>query len=195
MINSRDVDMAIRGWYPPMFKRRGVTLGTDIHAFTEIKVNERKLLRGDPDEVKLLERRALGGDPEAQARLDLIAPLEVWRPLELFPDEVKSRIRIYEEDRNYSLFGLLAGVRRTDCGVIDEPRGLPRDVTDWVGSKFVEGDDHSASWVTIDELMMELEGFRNDGHWLKDANLFDHAEDVFKVFGAERARLVFWFDS
>lgn len=55
-------------------------------------------------------------------------------------------------NRNYMLFGVLAGVRWYDADHI-EPRGLPEDITAASKKKFYEGNDHSASYFTLKELL------------------------------------------
>lgn len=56
--------------------------------------------------------------------------------------------------RNYMLFGVLAGVRWYEAEHI-EPRGLPEDISESTKSnksKFYEGDGHSASYFSLNEL-------------------------------------------
>lgn len=55
-------------------------------------------------------------------------------------------------NRNYMLFGVLAGIRWDEAVHID-PRGLPEDVSSSTKSKFYEGDSHSASYFSIKELL------------------------------------------
>jgi hypothetical protein len=69
------------------------------------------------------------------------------------------------DNRNYSLFAILAGVRNgsgfagTDLGdpvvPISEPRGVPEDVSDEVRKEIEQWDidGHSHSWFTIGELL------------------------------------------
>lgn len=56
-------------------------------------------------------------------------------------------------ERNYILFGILAGVRQED-GItpIAEPRGLPED-SDPETIKEAQSGDHSFSWVTLAEVL------------------------------------------
>lgn len=57
-------------------------------------------------------------------------------------------------DRNYAVFTILAGVRqRDDVTGIDEPRGLPADLSP-LGRRLltVDCDHHSESWLTLDEV-------------------------------------------
>jgi hypothetical protein len=63
--------------------------------------------------------------------------------------------------RNYTLFGVLAGVRGRD--EICPPRGLPDDVSDIVkkNSDRWDGDGHSHSYFTLDELK---EYYKNNSH-------------------------------
>jgi len=56
------------------------------------------------------------------------------------------------DHRNYSLFGVLAGVRR-DGPPIAEPRGLPRDCSEEVRKRLEEPDYHSRTWFTLKELL------------------------------------------
>jgi hypothetical protein len=54
------------------------------------------------------------------------------------------------DDRNYGVFGFLAGVRNySDVPPLSEPRGLPDDIQEgddgWLG-------DHSFSWLVASEL-------------------------------------------
>jgi hypothetical protein len=56
--------------------------------------------------------------------------------------------------RNYELFGILAGVRDPNNDAIDDPRGLPEDVSSVTkkASDRWDGDGHSHSWLTLREL-------------------------------------------
>lgn len=56
-------------------------------------------------------------------------------------------------DRNYGLFGILAGVRAEGVTPIAPRRGLPANVSE--GTKYLSdrGDGHSGSWLTYDELV------------------------------------------
>lgn len=58
------------------------------------------------------------------------------------------------DDRNYTLFSVLANVRnKGNVPPIDEPRGLPEDLL--VSERFIDRflGDHSFSWVTFDEVL------------------------------------------
>jgi hypothetical protein len=63
------------------------------------------------------------------------------------------------EDRNYGLFGVLAGVRDPNVAPIAEPRGLPDDagvMFDGDGYPEINGKwlgQHSFSWVSATELV------------------------------------------
>lgn len=107
--------------------------------------------------------------------------------------------------RNYRLFGIMAGVRDNSVDPVCEPKGLPDDlsvVTQYY-VKYWEGDFHTASWFTVDELNHL---FRK----CEDAELISASSISFNwlgyVFGndcnsmkyqelAEDIRLVFWFDN
>lgn len=61
---------------------------------------------------------------------------------------------IRDTNRDYHLFGILAGVR-TPCHPIQPRRGLPYDVSDGISTihKQWGSDAHSASWYMINELI------------------------------------------
>lgn len=101
-------------------------------------------------------------------------------------------------DRNYVLFGMLAGVRG-DGPTISEPRGWPPDLSPEVKTA-IENDmgDHSASWLTVKEILefhksgeqqQYCEHFFN---WLRFESTW--LEYIVKET-PERVRLVFNFDS
>ncbi|MDG3006431.1 hypothetical protein [Paludisphaera mucosa] len=115
-------------------------MGCDIHFYVENKVN---------------------GDWQSADR---------WEPSEASGHEVEPASSIHYKkrfysDRNYSLFAILADVRNgrgfagCDTGngfvPIDDPRGLPDDVSDMVkaASDCWDGDGHSHSWFTVAELL------------------------------------------
>jgi hypothetical protein len=56
------------------------------------------------------------------------------------------------EGRNYTLFGVLAGVRGGDDHMIAPPRGLPTDMSPEV-AKYHEDVDHTPSYLTLRELL------------------------------------------
>ena len=60
------------------------------------------------------------------------------------------------DNRDYSVFAFLAGVRNYDhCEPISEPKGLPDDVCDEIQENFEswQDDAHSASFLTVKELL------------------------------------------
>jgi hypothetical protein len=62
----------------------------------------------------------------------------------------------YLDDRNYGAFGFLADVRNySGVPAISEPRGIPADVSPVVAKEYKSwyGDAHSASWLSIAELI------------------------------------------
>lgn len=69
-------------------------------------------------------------------------------------------------NRNYTLFAVLANVRNYgNTEYIDEPRGLPADVSDFVKDDYERSEfiSHSHSYVTLQELI----DFHKQGHPLK----------------------------
>jgi len=109
--------------------------------------------------------------------------------------------------RDYVMFGLMAGVRGKEK--LFEPRGLPDDVP--FSYKFdhdrLDGDAHSASWLTTQEVRMvadaypevaeRLDGKRRQNPWLAALvglmEAVDRWSDEYDPDGG--AVLIFWFDN
>ena len=105
------------------------------------------------------------------------------------------------DGRNYNLFGVLAGVRSREEGMIDYPRDLPDDLSEEIRDEYMSWgcDAHSATYYTLDELLDsdyrkmsvgELAEIRLK-YFFKDVldtclKLTDNPSDF---------RLVFWFDN
>lgn len=99
--------------------------------------------------------------------------------------------------RNYSLFEILAGVRGDDDNAIEPPRGIPDDAS--LGYKTVsdrwDGDAHSHSYFTLDELL--------DVDWSQydDRNLYldEFLATIEKMKGIDNdtrnVRCLFFFDN
>jgi hypothetical protein len=96
--------------------------------------------------------------------------------------------------RDYTLFGILAGVRnRSGNQPIAEPRGLPPDVSPEVFRLAEEfGDDgHSHSSLLLSEILGWEDGFPQ---WQGDE--WGKAIEIMKKLGEpDRVRMVFWFDN
>lgn len=80
-----------------------------------------------------------------------------WAPGEFYVED-----QLYK-DRNYSLFGLLAGVRVNDPTIAIYPRrGRPKDAS--FGLQYLfniwEGDLHSTSYLTLAELLENIDKFK-----------------------------------
>lgn len=58
-------------------------------------------------------------------------------------------------DRNYWLFGILAGVRAVSFTAIKEPQGIPKDVSSGIMKCWIDyqGDGHTPSYYTAKELL------------------------------------------
>jgi hypothetical protein len=99
-------------------------MGADIHTYVEKKVNNKWI--------------AIEGKnpyyPEYDKKNEYI--LEGW---------------IYN-DRNYTLFGILANVRNHDVECIAEPKGIPEDVSKDIEEEIDNCDLHSHSYFTLKEL-------------------------------------------
>lgn len=107
--------------------------------------------------------------------------------------------------RNYTLFGVMAGVR-CQKDTIAEPRGLPSDISKQTKfqSDVYGSDGHSHSWLNSREFISVIEQFSLDsrkdqwtniGYLMGDSykDFYKYPEDRTK--GIQDFRLVFWFDN
>lgn len=109
-------------------------------------------------------------------------------------------------DRDYQLFGKMAGVRDRDETPIAEPRGIPDDATFTTKLDYAHDQGHTPSWLSSSEIheiiewmgkrekewySPELEqfGFLFGNGWLVDGKDHGHPKEL------EDVRWVFWFDS
>jgi hypothetical protein len=108
-------------------------MGADIHLFTEIK----KSINSEDKWVNVDNWRY---NPYYQEGND--------------DGERMLSVESIYSGRNYELFGILAGVRDRNNDMIDDPRGLPEDVSEVTKkeSDRWEDDGHSHSWLTLREL-------------------------------------------
>jgi hypothetical protein len=160
-------------WVPPSrqrnFKENRI-VGCDIHAYVEVQ--------GDQDWQKV---GAVFDNPDYRPE----SPPNDWNT-----PRTDHPIRW----RDYTLFGILAGVRnRSGNQPIAEPRGLPSDVTPDVRRLSEEfGDDgHSHSSLLLSEILGWEDGFPQ---WQGDE--WGKAIEIMKKLGEpDRVRMVFWFDN
>jgi hypothetical protein len=102
----------------------------------------------------------------------------IWVSADEWTDEYGEGLEVpYEDqfsDRDYNLFGFLAGVR-TESEFDLDPTGVPKDVCENIKNCFdrMEGDAHSASSLSLEELKW---------HW---ANLSDKVITVSGMKDAE----------
>ena len=111
-------------------------MGCDIHVFVESRA------RRDDDDGTWYNRD----------HFTINYGYEVGREFEL--GAMYEQVPIYN-NRNYDLFALLAGVRSSSNIVpIDEPRGIPDDVCEFIQSEFDKWHDdaHTPSFFTLAEL-------------------------------------------
>ncbi len=100
-------------------------------------------------------------------------------------------------NRDYVLFGYMAGVRKKDVEPVVPLRGFPEDASLWVLSEWHEwdGDGHHPGWLTYDELYKahsHVVSYRNEGEFTMVAVLA--AMHSLQCSGME-TRLTFWFDN
>lgn len=118
-----------------------------------------------------------------------------------YPDEPKyRRVHLNNERRHYTLFGLLAGIRNYNIKPIAPPRGFPKDASKSIteGYNSWGSDAHSASWLTLAELMNAA---RSHPDLLDDlvAELQEYFNRIFPnpapLITQNELRIVFWFDN
>jgi hypothetical protein len=105
------------------------------------------------------------------------------------------------DDRNYRLFGILAGVRTSPKeGPIVEPRGFPDDASDDLSDNYKSWglDAHSASYITLTELLnvdwKKYEDDYADGVYLD--GFLKSIEKMKEIdTNSDNVRCVFWFDN
>jgi len=101
-------------------------------------------------------------------------------------------------DRNYLLFGILAGVRDRSVKPISEPRGLPQDVSPEVEarSEYLGVDGHSHSWLTLAELYAyPWEEVMGDAYGAPKYFVSETLPRLEKLGESENVRVVFFFDN
>lgn len=113
------------------------------------------------------------------------------------------------QDRDYSFFAALAGVR----GSGPEPRGMPEDASPLVREECDDwsGDGHSHSWYSArefvpifmahkmsDDELAKLVGYKLTAHYdvnITNTVLYDHLAIHLPHDAPENIRFVFWFDN
>ena len=141
----------------------------------------------------------------------------VWEPLNLYIDKDGEKKCVnFFTDRDYELFGQLAGVR----SMIDPfvyPRGLPDDISEFVENEYKRGefilddgtianDFHSATWYDYVELKLysekEESAIVEDFDYTRNPSAYfveriDFVLDLYWIFYPKPndIRIVIWFDS
>jgi len=108
-------------------------------------------------------------------------------------DQVDEDLREWYADRNYSVFGALAGVRGA-VTPISGPRGFPSDISQEVADEAASwGPDwHSKSWLTPKELLAY--NWNTADYCFGNFLRFLH-EEVEPLSREKEIRLVFAFDN
>lgn len=99
-------------------------------------------------------------------------------------------------NRNYTLFGLMAGVRIPEYKLFDA-RGVPSDVSDGARIEHIEWgtDAHHPSWLSLIEIKSVYGEFEHIvGGRNRDALAVMQAMDALSM-GYDDVRIVFWFDN
>ena len=97
-------------------------------------------------------------------------------------------------DRNYRLFCVLANVRCYGVPSMNEPRGLPKDISCEMEElyKLNDGDAHSCSFWTAKEFLSYTWGDILDHDWLIFYNIMTM---LVSSYGEDNVRFVFFFDN
>jgi hypothetical protein len=114
--------------------------------------------------------------------------------LELMFEEKWLYIGELQSKRQYDVFGRLAGVRSDEAPFVKIIERLPENASEGVKEQFSdwEGDAHSLSVITMEELEGFVQKFKEKSFfvkkWLKVCQQSIGA-------GAEDARVIIWFDN
>ena len=118
-----------------------------------------------------------------------------------YPDDPKyERVCLINERRNYTRFGLLAGVRNYGTKPIVAPRGFPKDASKSIAEEYASwgSDAHTASWLTLAELMNAARSHPDLLNYLV-AELQEYFNRLFPnpspLITQNELRIVFWFDN
>lgn len=131
---------------------------------------------------------------------------DIWIHVEYKSRKTGKWTYAYEADgdRNYKLFGILAGTRG-DCRPLYDPRGLPSDISDKAKKEYEDwgADAHTPSWLTTQELKECLntaiertkDSYRDEMEkWLKPYyEIYEKMNE--KEAQGEPCRMIFWFDN
>jgi hypothetical protein len=114
-----------------------------------------------------------------------------WRPVDV--ETGLPELKEIEIDRNYALFGALAGVRRPQgCVTIPTPRGLPVNAS-WQVREEAGFDGHSYSYLYLRELIAY-----DWGTQITDDFCMTVLPKLSKLMEAgysiDEIRILFWFD-
>lgn len=141
----------------------------------------------------------------------VLPPEHAWDPWLVEQNWLDDARQEWFHNRNYALFGVLAGVRG-DGPPIAEPRGLPGDVGEEVRA-MIDNDgrdsdvywlgDHSFSWLTLDEILAydwdRPAGYYSDGRPMREwcSEFLTRTVPALQDLDPDprNVRLVFGFDS
>ncbi len=110
------------------------------------------------------------------------------------------RLTRWTSERNYQLFGRLAGVRDPDVEPISEPRGLPEDLSEAVRIAQENESDHSHSWLFVEELTPapDQSPFKGQGpldYWKRFEGRIAPLRAHAATLPPKSVRVIFGFDS
>lgn len=169
-------------------------MGCDIHMFLERKTNSNKY--DGPRDLSESRNEKIEQVIPGDENIERWVSADKWEVDEYDKNHLRvSYKNSFYNDRNYYLFGILAGVRYRDVKIIKEPRGIPDDCS--YGYKYMakkwEGDAHSHSYFTLKELL-DVDWSIYDDNYIDD---FLKSLDRMKEIDPDpnKVRLVFFFDN
>lgn len=172
-------------------------MGCDIHTYVEI-YKDNKWIQIDPLTCSIeLEKKYYHYNASI---VNSTNPIEEAK-FQLTPRPVLSvswEKQIFS-GRNYTLFGLLAGVRSSFHDSHIPPRGLPEDMSDTLRDIVNHDYDHTGHWYTLKELLQikypsELAFFFSRRKRNSTINKLKRRAKKYDV-PFDKIRIVFWFDS
>ena len=142
-----------------------------------------------------IEMQAAGG---VWTRAEDVVPNPWYDPGETYRGNTPETYDDWYHNRNYRLFGILAGVR-ADAEPIEHPIGLPDDVGQSVEYEYGDAWDwHTAHWYALSELENHRHRFHPDIHCQDFLDCIDKMRDLAdeELDGdPNKIRMVFWFDN
>lgn len=141
----------------------------------------------------------VGGRYVGRQEVQKVMGCDIHAYVEIIEDKITICECEYFLNRNYGMFGYLAGVRSLDDPVV-EPRGLPDNLSWYLASEYEDGGAsfHTPSYLSVMEYGRVLVAYMRDKecrHTRPKEYLALLALMVALTVEGVKCRLVFWFDN